>query len=418
MIYFFPSIVCLQARPASGIKGLFHRNPKQASLDSHAAALHSRKPHFGAHLLRRTASAPTKGQPKGKRGFPEISIDTKDCSSEGASSERESEEGPAAHPNGDTAASARPWEHGTNGQLHSDDSTGKVSFVHLEPKAKPLCNRRGTSEPLKRANRLKLHDSLEKQGVFTCVTVNRTGRLGMTSSCMKCMIGTKESPETERKIIATLKQGRSAPMSDMVSWSPNIIRKVSPEPYPRPKTLALPKHPEQYKPEPEDKPFKPTPMPRGRSKARQTLDLSDSPAPGNGFTRNANPYGMPCRYAQSPAAPVPSIPDSKVGQQCLAATNYGSNCSMNHDENLSKSNWSSCSSLDSLELLPTIPPQLMDKHRRAVGTLQREMNTLFAQKMEEIRSKSPLFFTGKTMVVPCRTLVDLIAFVDPKGCSG
>uniref|UniRef100_A0A8C1WQ00 Phosphoinositide phospholipase C n=1 Tax=Cyprinus carpio TaxID=7962 RepID=A0A8C1WQ00_CYPCA len=78
----------------SGIKGLFHRNPKQASLDSHAAALLNRKSTFGAHLLRRTASAPTKGQPKVKRGFPEISIDTKDCSSEGASEERESEEGP------------------------------------------------------------------------------------------------------------------------------------------------------------------------------------------------------------------------------------------------------------------------------------------------------------------------------------
>uniref|UniRef100_A0A8C2KVA5 Phosphoinositide phospholipase C n=1 Tax=Cyprinus carpio TaxID=7962 RepID=A0A8C2KVA5_CYPCA len=61
-----------------GIKGLFHRNPKQASLDSHAAALLNRKSTFGAHLLRRTASAPTKGQPKVKRGFPEISIDTKD----------------------------------------------------------------------------------------------------------------------------------------------------------------------------------------------------------------------------------------------------------------------------------------------------------------------------------------------------
>ncbi|XP_062854592.1 1-phosphatidylinositol 4,5-bisphosphate phosphodiesterase eta-2a [Trichomycterus rosablanca] len=112
-----------KVRSASGIKGLFHKNPKQSSLDSHAAALHSRKPAFGAHLLRRTASAPTKGQPKVKRGFPEISIDTKDFSSEGASSERESEEGPAAHTNGDMAASARPWEHGTNGQLHLDNAT-------------------------------------------------------------------------------------------------------------------------------------------------------------------------------------------------------------------------------------------------------------------------------------------------------
>uniref|UniRef100_A0A8C1UFS9 Phosphoinositide phospholipase C n=1 Tax=Cyprinus carpio TaxID=7962 RepID=A0A8C1UFS9_CYPCA len=94
----------------SGIKGLFHRNPKQASLDSHAAALLNRKSTFGAHLLRRTASAPTKGQPKVKRGFPEISIDTKDCSSEGASEERESEEGPPVHHNGDTASESPDLE--------------------------------------------------------------------------------------------------------------------------------------------------------------------------------------------------------------------------------------------------------------------------------------------------------------------
>lgn len=419
--YFFH---CLQARPASGIKGLFHRNPKQASLDSHAAVLHSRKPAFGAHLLRRTASAPTKGQPKVKRGFPEISIDTKDYSSEGASSERESEEGPAAHPNGETAASAQPWEHGTNGQLHSDDGTGKVKFVHPEPRAKPLHNRRDMNEPLRRANRLKLQDSLEKQGVFTCVTVNSCGRLGMTSSCMKCMIGTKESPDLERKIVANLKRGRSAPMPERVSCSPTVIHKVSPEPGPRPKALVLPKQPEQYRPEPEVQSFKPTPMPRVRSKARQTLEFSDNPVPGNAFARNASSYSIPCRHLQPPEAPVLTIPDSKTGlsRQHHARTNYGSNCRdfspMNGDESLSKSNWSSCSSLDSLDLLPIIPPQVMDTHKRVVGTLQRELNTLFAQKMEEIRSKSPLFFTGKTIVVPWRDLVDLSVSVDPQCCSG
>uniref|UniRef100_A0A8C9W3Q1 Phosphoinositide phospholipase C n=1 Tax=Scleropages formosus TaxID=113540 RepID=A0A8C9W3Q1_SCLFO len=85
-----------KVRPASGIKGLFHRNPKQASLDSHAAAQLGRKSTFGAHLLRRTASAPTKGQSKAKKGFPEISIDTKDYSSEGTSEDRDAEE--AARP--------------------------------------------------------------------------------------------------------------------------------------------------------------------------------------------------------------------------------------------------------------------------------------------------------------------------------
>lgn len=402
---FFP-IVCLQARPASGIKGLFHRNPKQSSLDSHAAALHSRKPAFGAHLLRRTASAPTKGQPKVKRGFPEIAIDTKDYSSEGASSERESEEGPAAHPNGDTAASARPWEHGTNGQLHPDDGTGKVKFVHPKPKAKPLCNRMGMSEPLRRANRLKLQDSLEKQGVFTCVTVNTSGRLGITSSCMKCMIGTKESPDLERKIVANLKQGSSVPMPERVSCSPTANQKVSPKP--GPKALALSKQPEppQTKPEPEVQSFKPTPMPRVRSKAIHTVDFSYNPATGNAFDRNASSCSIPRRHIQPPEAPVPTLPDSKTGlsRQGFGPNIYGSNCKdfnpMNGDKSLSKINWGSSSSLDSLELLPTIPPQSMDKRNRVVGTLQREMNTLFAQKMEEIRSKSPLFFTGKTMVVP------------------
>uniref|UniRef100_A0A3Q1JHI2 Phosphoinositide phospholipase C n=1 Tax=Anabas testudineus TaxID=64144 RepID=A0A3Q1JHI2_ANATE len=120
-----------KAKAASGIKGLFHRNPKQASLDSHAAAQHSRKHPFGAHLLRRTASAPTKGQPKNKKGFPEIAIDTKDYSSEGASEERESEDRdkasaatshqstPPQHRNGDSLG---PWDRpDTNGAFHPEE---------------------------------------------------------------------------------------------------------------------------------------------------------------------------------------------------------------------------------------------------------------------------------------------------------
>uniref|UniRef100_A0AAZ3QZ63 Phosphoinositide phospholipase C n=1 Tax=Oncorhynchus tshawytscha TaxID=74940 RepID=A0AAZ3QZ63_ONCTS len=77
---------------SSGIKGLFHRNPKQTSLDSHAAAQLSHKHTFGAHLLRRTASAPTKVLPKVKEGFPEIATDTKDYRSEGTSEDRELED--------------------------------------------------------------------------------------------------------------------------------------------------------------------------------------------------------------------------------------------------------------------------------------------------------------------------------------
>ncbi|NXL88869.1 PLCH2 phosphodiesterase, partial [Alectura lathami] len=82
--------ICGKVKQALGLKGLFLRNPKQASLDSHAAGQLHRKHSFSSHILRRTASAPTKTQKK-KKGFPEIVFDTKGNSSEGASEDHEAE---------------------------------------------------------------------------------------------------------------------------------------------------------------------------------------------------------------------------------------------------------------------------------------------------------------------------------------
>ncbi|NXH73684.1 PLCH2 phosphodiesterase, partial [Hydrobates tethys] len=83
--------ICGKAKQALGLKSLFLRNPKQASLDSHAAGQLHRKHSFSSHILRRTASAPTKSHKKNKKGFPEIAFDTKDNSSEGAGDDREVE---------------------------------------------------------------------------------------------------------------------------------------------------------------------------------------------------------------------------------------------------------------------------------------------------------------------------------------
>ena len=55
---------------------------------------------------------------------------------------------------------------------------------------------------------------------------------------------------------------------------------------------------------------------------------------------------------------------------------------------------SSGSSLDSLEL-SSLPSRVPAGQQREVGTLQREMNALFEEKMREIRCKSPVFFRGK-----------------------
>ncbi|XP_076023335.1 1-phosphatidylinositol 4,5-bisphosphate phosphodiesterase eta-2a [Genypterus blacodes] len=134
-----------KTKVASGIKGLFHRNPKQASLDSHAAAQHGRKHPFGAHLLRRTASAPTKGQPKIKKGFPEIAIDTKDYSSEGGSEEQVSKDTapsshlptPPQHRNRESPASHQakgPWDRSdTNGAFHHGEGKDCTAVQRTAP---------------------------------------------------------------------------------------------------------------------------------------------------------------------------------------------------------------------------------------------------------------------------------------------
>ncbi|XP_042335202.1 1-phosphatidylinositol 4,5-bisphosphate phosphodiesterase eta-2 isoform X2 [Sceloporus undulatus] len=88
--------ICGKVKQALGLKGLFLRSPKQASLDSHAAGQLNRKDSFSSHLLRRTASAPTKTQKKTKKGFPEIVIDAKDNGSEGTSEDHEFED--SSHP--------------------------------------------------------------------------------------------------------------------------------------------------------------------------------------------------------------------------------------------------------------------------------------------------------------------------------
>uniref|UniRef100_A0A672JM82 Phosphoinositide phospholipase C n=1 Tax=Salarias fasciatus TaxID=181472 RepID=A0A672JM82_SALFA len=240
---------------ASGIKGLFHRNPKQSSLDSHAAVQHGRKHPFGAHLLRRTASAPTKGQPKIKKGFPEIAIDTKDYSSEGASEERDSEDR-------DKASAAR----------------------------------RPMSEPLKRAG--------------------RSGRVGMSSNCITCVVGCKGSPEAERKN----------------QRSPNAV----------------------------------TPAPSPTPHCNTSLCWQQTTPPNYGAVRGSA---------------LASLSNSNATRGVFLS---------------SSSSGESLGSLSSLDSPPMLPPRsVLDNRKRAVGTLQREMNALFAQKMEELRHKSPMFFTGK-----------------------
>ncbi|XP_041062480.1 1-phosphatidylinositol 4,5-bisphosphate phosphodiesterase eta-2a [Carcharodon carcharias] len=117
-----------------GLKGLFHRNPKQASLDSHVAVLLTRKHSFSSQILRRTASAPTKGQQKSKKGFPQIVLDTKDCSSEGASESDDTSQ-PRFEQDAECAETALEGAEraGTDGEVQTETFKGVQPFSHPVP---------------------------------------------------------------------------------------------------------------------------------------------------------------------------------------------------------------------------------------------------------------------------------------------
>ncbi|XP_069638827.1 1-phosphatidylinositol 4,5-bisphosphate phosphodiesterase eta-2 isoform X9 [Haliaeetus albicilla] len=142
--------ICGKAKQALGLKGLFLRNPKQASLDSHAAGQLHRKHSFSSHILRRTASAPTKSQKKNKKGFPEIAFDTKDNSSEGAGEDREVEAAsqPRFEQEPESASLSPAPRDGASGEVHgkglkdachfsiqSDSEEGSVSDHSTESRS-------------------------------------------------------------------------------------------------------------------------------------------------------------------------------------------------------------------------------------------------------------------------------------------
>ncbi|KGL84692.1 1-phosphatidylinositol 4,5-bisphosphate phosphodiesterase eta-2, partial [Tinamus guttatus] len=133
--------ICGKAKQTLGLKGLFLRNPKQASLDSHAAGQLHRKHSFSGHILRRTASAPTKTQKKNKKGFPEIAFDTKDNSSEGASEDHEVEDTSQPHfeQTPDSACPSPAPRDGANGEVHGKGWKGICQFS-MQKSVTSLCS--------------------------------------------------------------------------------------------------------------------------------------------------------------------------------------------------------------------------------------------------------------------------------------
>ncbi|XP_067423256.1 1-phosphatidylinositol 4,5-bisphosphate phosphodiesterase eta-2 isoform X1 [Emydura macquarii macquarii] len=357
--------ICGKVKQALGLKGLFLRNPKQASLDSHAAGQLHRKHSFSSHILRRTASAPTKSQKKNKKGFPEIAIDTKDNSSEGASEDRELED--SSQPRFDkelesSSPSLAPRD-SANGEVHGKGLKGKA---HSSGKGKRQTRTPGGatfSEPTRRSDRVRLQEHQnEKQSVFARCAINGSGRIGMATNCMKCMIGSKESPDLECK------------------WSDHATRPIA-------KDML---HHDQY----------------SSITGEERLELKnwgiiEQPRPQSDLQTCSSfgPVNDQPRSTQSCVTPGKKNGETKCHGmkahprqrwQCQSGGKYGSTVNL-----VTASNGSISSNSSSLESLgsPEFPKRWSENSRRQVGTLQREMNALFVQKLEEIRSKSPIFFT-------------------------
>ncbi|XP_075577632.1 1-phosphatidylinositol 4,5-bisphosphate phosphodiesterase eta-2 isoform X2 [Pelecanus crispus] len=357
--------ICGKAKQALGLKGLFLRNPKQASLDSHAAGQLHRKHSFSSHILRRTASAPTKSQKKNKKGFPEIALDTKDNSSEGAGEEHEVEAAsqPRFEQEPESASLSPAPRDGASGEVHGKGLKGKA---HSSRKAKSqTCAQGGAafSEPIQRSNRVRLREQQsEKQSVFARCAINSSGRIGVATNCMKCMIGSKESPDLECK------------------WSDHPTRPIA-------KDIL---HHDQYSSiTGEERLELKNWGVKGQPRRQSDLQSCSSPGTADDLTRSTQSFVTPGKKnVESKCHGIQA--HSRQRWQSQSGGKYGSTVNL-----VAASNGSISSNSSSLESLgsPEFPKRWSETSRRQVGTLQREMNALFVQKLEEIRSKSPIFFT-------------------------
>ncbi|KAF4107453.1 hypothetical protein G5714_011817 [Onychostoma macrolepis] len=129
-----------------------------------------------------------------------------------------------------------------------------------------------------------------------------------------------------------------------------------------------------------------TPVLSRRVNNPDTPSSKDSPFNGR------RSQSVPRRRPPSPPNTPHHVRKDFLNQHPVPQCSYSApKNSVYNNHNLAESESSSLSSLDSLDL-STLPSRFPDNQQQTMGTLQREMNALFEQKMCEIRCHSPLFF--------------------------
>uniref|UniRef100_A0A672T1J8 Phosphoinositide phospholipase C n=1 Tax=Sinocyclocheilus grahami TaxID=75366 RepID=A0A672T1J8_SINGR len=121
----------------------------------------------------------------------------------------------------------------------------------------------------------------------------------------------------------------------------------------------------------------------------------DTPSSKDSPFKGRRSQSVPRRHPPSPPNTPHHIRKDFLNQHPLPQCSYSAPKNyLYNNHSLAESESSSLSSLDSLDL-STLPSRFPDNQQQTMGTLQREMNALFEQKMREIRCHSPLFLRGK-----------------------
>ncbi len=128
----------------------------------------------------------------------------------------------------------------------------------------------------------------------------------------------------------------------------------------------------------------------------RSMNDPDTPSSNDSPFKERRSHSVPRRRPPSPPNTPHHVRKDFLNQHPVPQCSYSApKNSVYNNHNLTESESSSLSSLDSLDL-STLPCRFPDNQQQTMGTLQREMNALFEQKMCEIRCHSPLFFSGKS----------------------
>ncbi|XP_038603065.1 1-phosphatidylinositol 4,5-bisphosphate phosphodiesterase eta-2-like [Tachyglossus aculeatus] len=336
--------ICGKAKQALGLKGLFLRNPKQTSLDSPAAGQPHHRRTINSHLLRRTASAPAKSQKKDKKGSPETALDAREPSTDGADHGSDQASVPRFDADPEGPAPEAPTVGASRGVKGKALGPGEGPAL-TEPPPRFADQGQGWGAP-----------NEGPDGPAPCA-LDSCGRISLAGHCIRCVIGCGDGPDQDCRW-SELKVGPGAgPEAGEVGQGAERQ-----EPQPR----GIHQQPERLADWP----------------ARPPGPLATSPPPGPRPGKKSSDSGGPVgrgslrpRWPGPPAGRFGSTINLVVGGGCGSVS-------------------SDSSSVESLGG-PQPPPGWPENSRRQAGTLQREMNALFIQKLEEIRSKSPLFFAVK-----------------------